>query len=108
MPQELPPLSISAQGGDRQILICHHHTCRERGSTAVLRAFQQHHFTFPVEVLPSPCLGQCHLGVTVRLVPAEIWYCHVTPADVPQICTTLQQGSLYCTKLNPRFYPQGQ
>ena len=31
------------------------------------------------------CLDQCELGPTVVIYPQQIWYGHVTPADVPRI-----------------------
>ena len=31
------------------------------------------------------CLDQCETGVTVVVYPEQVWYGHVTPADVPEI-----------------------
>jgi (2Fe-2S) ferredoxin len=31
------------------------------------------------------CLDQCAQGVTVVVYPEQVWYGHVTPADVPEI-----------------------
>lgn len=106
MPQEIVSVSLPNQLGDRHILVCQHQACRERGSVAVLKTFQQ---ILPPDIfaIPSPCQGQCHLAVTVRLVPEEIWYCQVTPDDVPKICAALQGGRPYRARLNPRIHPQG-
>ncbi|WP_045441518.1 ferredoxin [Picosynechococcus sp. NKBG042902] len=108
----IPP----GQPGDRHLLICQHRSCRERGSALVLQAFQRASLPPRVLAIASPCQGQCHLGVTVRLVPTEVWYCQVTPADVPHICAALHQGdplghrniaNPVRAKLNPRIHPPG-
>lgn len=31
------------------------------------------------------CLDQCEVGVTVVVYPEQVWYGHVTPADVDEI-----------------------
>lgn len=108
MPQEILSVSMSVPLGDRQILVCQHQACRHRGSAAVLESFQTMALPSDVTVGPCPCQGQCHLGVTVRLIPTGIWYCQVTPADVPQICAALHQGEPYRPRLNPRIHPQGK
>ena len=41
------------------------------------------------------CLDQCELGPTVVIYPQQIWYGHVTVADVPRIIEeTIQGGRL--------------
>jgi (2Fe-2S) ferredoxin len=106
MPQEIFPTSSQEPAGDRQILVCCDPCCAARGSALVLDAFQQMSLPPDITVQPSPCQGQCHLGVTVRLLPEEIWYCRVTPADVPAICEALPKNTPVVSKLNPRIHPQ--
>lgn len=31
------------------------------------------------------CLDQCEAGVAIVVYPEQVWYGHVTPADVPEI-----------------------
>jgi (2Fe-2S) ferredoxin len=31
------------------------------------------------------CLDQCENGVTMVVYPEQVWYGHVTPADIPEI-----------------------
>jgi len=31
------------------------------------------------------CLDQCEHGVTVVVYPEQVWYGHVTPADIPEL-----------------------
>jgi (2Fe-2S) ferredoxin len=38
------------------------------------------------------CLDQCAHGVTVVIYPEQIWYGHVTVADVPEILDALSAG----------------
>ena len=38
------------------------------------------------------CLDQCAHGVTVVVYPEQVWYGHVTVADVPEIVDALAQG----------------
>lgn len=38
------------------------------------------------------CLDQCAHGVTVVIYPEQIWYGHVTVADVPEIVDALLSG----------------
>ncbi|BAW96506.1 2Fe-2S ferredoxin [[Synechococcus] sp. NIES-970] len=109
MPQEIFAGPLLEPKGDRQLLVCQAPSCQARGSALVLQTFQQSSLPPGVTVQPSPCQGQCHLGVTVRLLPEAIWYCQVTAADVPAICAALHKGELsIAAKLNPRIHPQGK
>jgi (2Fe-2S) ferredoxin len=38
------------------------------------------------------CLDQCANGVTVVIYPEQLWYGHVTVADVPEIVEALMSG----------------
>ncbi|SMH34653.1 MULTISPECIES: (2Fe-2S) ferredoxin domain-containing protein [Cyanophyceae] len=116
MSPESLPLMPPGEPGDRYLLVCQHRSCRERGSAFVLQAFQQMSLPPQVFAIPSPCQGQCHLGVTARLVPTEVWYCQVTLVDVPYICAALHRddplghqdiANPVRAKLNPRIHPPG-
>lgn len=88
------------------VLVCLHHSCRDRGALAVLDAFQEAHLPGSVEAIAAPCQGQCNMGVTVRLTPEETWYCRLRPEDVPEIVRKhLWQGQSVASKLHPRFHP---
>jgi len=65
--------------------------CSARGSKDVVEAFkkQLHEAGLKRIVRPNKagCLDQCAQGVTVVVYPEQVWYGHVTPADVPEIVT---------------------
>jgi (2Fe-2S) ferredoxin len=50
----------------------------------VLSAFQAA-VPFGVFASGSDCMGQCAAGVTVRVMPDDVWYCRIKPSDVPSI-----------------------
>jgi (2Fe-2S) ferredoxin len=83
----------------RQIWVCQYTNCLENGSAALLAAFE-------ARATGSPCQGQCNLGPTVRILPDDIWYYRVQPADVPEIVVALQQGQPVERLLNPRLHPK--
>lgn len=88
------------------ILVCLHHSCRDRKSLAVLHAFQDAYLPERTIAIAAECQGQCSLGPTVRVTPEEIWYCQVSPEDVPKIAKNhLWQGKPVVHKLHPRFHP---
>jgi (2Fe-2S) ferredoxin len=90
----------------KQVLICQHINCMRNGSEAVLRAFEQ----TPVantEVTASECQGQCNMGVTVRILPDNTWYCRIKPDDVPEIIQQhLKDGQPVDHLLHPRMHPR--
>ncbi len=63
--------------------------CSARGSKDVVEAFkkQLHEAGLKRIVRPNKagCLDQCAQGVTVVVYPEQVWYGHVTPADVAEI-----------------------
>lgn len=60
-----------------------------------------------VEVCAAGCQGQCNMGVTVRVLPDETWYCRVRPEDVPAIVEQhLQGGEAVERLLHPRMHPR--
>jgi (2Fe-2S) ferredoxin len=90
----------------RQVLVCQYLNCVANGSEEVLAAFQAIS-TADVEVVSVGCQGQCNMGATVRVVPDEIWYCRVKPADVSDIVNQhLHQGKPVDRLLHPRMHPK--
>ncbi|HEY9647831.1 MAG TPA: (2Fe-2S) ferredoxin domain-containing protein, partial [Chroococcidiopsis sp.] len=68
----------------RCVAVCQDRSCQRSGSAEVLAAFQAAQVP-GVFVAPSSCMGQCTSGPTVQVTPDGIWYCRVTPTDVPTI-----------------------
>lgn len=94
--------------GKREVLVCQYVNCCENGSEAVLQAFWEHPVA-GVEAVGSGCQGQCNMGVTVRVLPDETWYCRVTPEDVPLIVEEhLRRDNQVDRLLHPRFHPSYQ
>lgn len=55
----------------------------------------------------SECMGQCASGPTVRIMPDNIWYCHVKLSDVAIIVEQhLHADRPVANLLHPRFHPQ--
>jgi (2Fe-2S) ferredoxin len=92
---------------NHQVLVCQYDNCLANGSAAVLAEF----FAQPlanVTVRASECQGQCNLGATVRVLPDEIWYCRVKPADVREITQQhFKDGQPVTALLNPRMHLYG-
>ncbi|MDJ1170964.1 (2Fe-2S) ferredoxin domain-containing protein [Roseofilum sp. BLCC_M154] len=68
----------------KQVRVCQHQSCRKLGATQVLEAFE----LYPVEgveVIAVHCLGQCGNGPMVLVLPEEVWYCRVSPQEVPAV-----------------------
>lgn len=63
--------------------------CSARGSQEVVEAFKQQLHAAGLKRIVRPnkagCLDQCAQGVTVVVYPEQVWYGHVTAADVPEI-----------------------
>jgi (2Fe-2S) ferredoxin len=92
---------------NREVLICQYTNCRANGSAEVLARFLEYSRA-DVKVSGSECQGQCNTGPTVRVLPEEVWYCRVTPRDVPAIVQQhLEQGSPVKALLNPRMHLHG-
>lgn len=89
---------------DRCVLVCQHRTCIRHGAAQVMAAFQA--VAIPgVTVQASGCLGQCSIGPNVRILPDEIWYARLTPADVEAITEEhLGHGQPVDRLLNPRIH----
>jgi (2Fe-2S) ferredoxin len=91
---------------DREVLVCQYTNCLGNGSAEVLAEFLQHPLP-NVTVTGVGCQGQCNIGPTVRVLPDEIWYCRVKPADVQEIIQQhLKDGKPVDRLLHPRFHPK--
>ncbi len=89
----------------RTVLICQSSSCLAHRGADVLAAFQGAELPAGVEVVPCDCLGQCNLAPNARVVPDEIWYCRLTPEDVPEIIQKhLEGGEPVTAKLHPRIH----
>jgi (2Fe-2S) ferredoxin len=89
----------------RSVMVCQNSSCQDRGSRAVLEAFQAAELPEDVEAIACDCQGQCNLGPTVRVVPEETWYCRLSPKDVPRIVEQhLKNGQPVEEKLHPRIH----
>ncbi len=87
-----------------QVLVCQYQNCLERGSAEVLAAFLDRPIP-DVTAIGVGCQGQCNMGVTVRVLPDEVWYCRVKPDDVETIVEQhLKQGKPVEALLHPRFH----
>ena len=92
----------------RTILVCQHESCPRLGAAAVLKAFKTQ-APGDVEVKSAGCLGECGSGPMVVVLPEQIWYCHVSPLDVPRIVKQhLKGGKPVREKLYPKFHPSSQ
>jgi (2Fe-2S) ferredoxin len=92
---------------NRQVFICQYRNCLANGSAAVLAEFLAQSLA-NVEVIASECQGQCNIGATVRVLPDEIWYSRVKPADVLEITQQhLKAGHPVKALLNPRLHFYG-
>jgi (2Fe-2S) ferredoxin len=88
----------------RCVLVCQHQSCLGRGAAAVLQAFAESELD-DVDVIPSPCLGQCSSGPTVQIQPDRVWYCRVVPGDVPRLVDAhLKADQPVVELLHPRFH----
>jgi (2Fe-2S) ferredoxin len=63
--------------------------CSARGSAAVVEAFKKQLHDVGLKRIVRPnkagCLDQCANGVTVVVYPEQVWYGHVTVADIPEL-----------------------
>lgn len=63
--------------------------CKSKGADAVRDAFKKRLAELGlkgrVRANAAGCLDQCESGVTVVVYPEQVWYGHVTPADVEEL-----------------------
>ncbi|MBW4468658.1 MAG: (2Fe-2S) ferredoxin domain-containing protein [Pegethrix bostrychoides GSE-TBD4-15B] len=93
----------------RTVLICQYRSCQRQGSSELLAAFEA---AAPdgVQIIPSDCMGQCATGVTVRVMPDDIWYWRVRVEHLSQIvqrhlCQNQPVIELLHSRLNPGLHP---
>lgn len=72
----------------QSFLICQHLTCRKQGAAEVLVTFRS---IAPESSNGSGCLGRCGNGPNVLVLPNQIWYHRVQPAQVPLILRELPE-----------------
>jgi (2Fe-2S) ferredoxin len=77
----------------KRVLVCQNTACRKGGSAKVLAAFQA--ASLPeVAIEPSRCLGQCGNGPMVVVLPDEVWYSRVIPAEVAAVIERHLRGGI--------------
>jgi (2Fe-2S) ferredoxin len=67
-----------------QVLVCQNRSCRKAGAAKVLQAFRQK-ASQEISVVACGCLGHCGSGPIALILPEEVWYDHVQPANVADI-----------------------
>ncbi len=64
-------------------------SCKARGGVevrdALKKALADRGLTHEVRANNAGCLDQCAAGVTVVVYPEQVWYGHVTVADIPEL-----------------------
>lgn len=64
-------------------------SCGEIGSSDVLMAFKEERdareLNGKVGVTATGCLGPCHMGTVVTVMPDNVWYKEVQPGDIREI-----------------------
>jgi (2Fe-2S) ferredoxin len=90
----------------RCVLVCQHQSCTRSGAAEVLKAFQDA-VDESLLVSASDCMGQCAVGVSVRVLPDDSWYCRIRPHHVAAIVEQhLWANQPVSELLHPRFHPQ--
>ena len=90
----------------KKVYVCQYVNCIRHGAESVLQVFQENPVA-DVEVIASVCQGQCNMGVTVRVLPDNIWYCRVKPKDAIAIIQQhLKDGEPVDRLLHPRIHPK--
>jgi (2Fe-2S) ferredoxin len=77
--------------------------CKEKGSEAVRDEFKKRLAELGLKGIvranAAGCLDQCATGVTVVVYPEQVWYGHVTVADVPEIIERHVLGGQFVERL---------
>ena len=76
------PMSDKTVEMHRCVRVCQGRACKKLGATAVLAALQAQSIPGFV-VRGCSCLGQCGNGPMVVVLPEQIWYDGICPAEVP-------------------------
>lgn len=78
-------------------------SCRKQGSAKVIAAH-----SYPVAgvtVRGSSCLGKCGNGPMVMVLPDQVWYSRVQPAEVLTVVKRHLQAGPVAAMLYPQFHP---
>jgi (2Fe-2S) ferredoxin len=92
----------------KEVWVCQNRECLANGAAAVLQAFQ----ALPSSgtaytAIGTECQGMCNMGVTVRVIDDETWYCRIQPAQVDVIVQQhLIAGSPVQELRHPRMHPR--
>jgi (2Fe-2S) ferredoxin len=77
--------------------------CKSKGAEAVRDELKKrlHELGLKgvVRANAAGCLDQCETGVTVVVYPEQVWYGHVTAADVPELIERHILGGQYVERL---------
>ncbi len=81
-------------------------SCGEKGAGGLLQAFSQsiinHNLLNKVSLVPTGCLGPCHLGASVLVFPGSVLYSNVSVSDVE---TIIQQHLIGGTPVAEKLAP---
>ncbi len=91
-----------------EIWVCQNRDCLAQGAAEVLAEFVALTQDQPeIRPIGCECQGQCNMGVTVRVIQDQTWYCRITPDDVgPIVEQHLVAGQPVQSLLHPRWHPQ--
>lgn len=99
-------MARSQQASTKTVRVCQHRTCLKQGSAEVLSAFRDTPIA-EVAVVASPCLGQCGSGPMVQVLPDQVWYDRVSPAEVTAIVDRhLLKNQPVTAMLYAKFHPK--
>jgi (2Fe-2S) ferredoxin len=90
---------------ERQVLVCINTrapgnkkgSCGEKGAQELYdtlkKMLKEEGLKGRVMTQSTSCLKHCSQGITIAVQPDNVWYAHVTAADLPEICREhLQEG----------------
>ena len=67
-------------------------SCADKGSVALRQALKKASgaagLSGQVRINSAGCLDACEYGASVVVYPEEVWYGHVTEADIPEIVSS--------------------
>lgn len=74
----------------QKVLVCtnfrvssNHPSCGARGSEALFKTLSEVLRDMPIQIEHSPCMGLCHVGPNIRLVPKGKCFNEVSEQDLP-------------------------
>lgn len=90
------PGSVRGASDRAYIALCGGTACTASGAAGLREALEdelaKHHLSDTVDIVETGCRGFCAEGPVVVLRPQGIFYCHVTPRDVPAVVKTSVVG----------------